>query len=102
MDIPDSVLNMFVLASGICFLGTAVLKTYAEQMAFEPKKPVPHNGRNIPNRPWKIKIFTFHTKIMTIAECSSVDWQGSPDENAGWLPCNQQTFRALSFNLCVR
>lgn len=35
MDVPDPILNIFVLASGIFFLGSAVLKTYAEQMAFE-------------------------------------------------------------------
>lgn len=34
-DASDAVLNGFVLTSGLCFLSSAILKTYAEQMSFE-------------------------------------------------------------------
>jgi hypothetical protein len=91
MDVPDPVLNMLVLASGICFLSSAVLKTYAEQMAFEEQK----NRYHAMGETYKAAIARFDTHV------SNSDFDRARDillligkealmENAGWLRLHRQ------------
>lgn len=91
MDVPDSVLNLLVLASGICFLGSAVLKTYAEQMAFEEQK----NRYHAMGETYKSALARFDGYV------SKNDYDRARDvlfligkealtENAGWLRLHRQ------------
>ena len=91
MDVPDPVLNLFVLASGICFLGSAVLKTYAEQMAFDEQK----NRYHVMGETYKAALTKFDDHL------SKNDLHRARDvllligkealtENAGWLRLHRQ------------
>ena len=91
LDIPDPVLNMLVLASGTCFLGSAVLKTYAEQMAYEEQKNRYHAMGEI----YKTALEKFDAYVA----CSAFDrardvlllvGKEALTENAGWLRLHRQ------------
>ncbi len=91
MDVPDPVLNMFVLASGICFLGSAVLKTYAEQMAFEEQM----NRYHAMAETYKTALARFdgHVAQKDIDRARGVlllIGKEALTENAGWLRLHRQ------------
>lgn len=91
MDVPDPVLNMFVLASGICFLGSAVLKTYAEQMAFEEQK----NRYHVMGETYKTALVRFdglvsHNDLDRARAVLLLIGKEALSENAGWLRLHRQ------------
>ena len=91
MDIPDNVLNMFVLASGICFLGSAVLKTYAEQMAFEEQKNRYHvMGETYNTALARFDIHVSQNHFGRARDVLLLIGKEALTENAGWLRLHRQ------------
>jgi hypothetical protein len=91
MDVPDPALNMFVLASGICFLGSAVLKTYAEQMAFEEQK----NRYHVMGETYKTALARFDVHLSQnnfdrARDVLLLIGKEALTENAGWLRLHRQ------------
>lgn len=91
VNVPDPVLNLFVLASGTCFLGSAVLKTYAEQMAFEEQK----NRYYAMSETYKIAATRFDTYVSVnnfdrARGILLLIGKEALMENAGWLRLHRQ------------
>lgn len=91
MDVPDPVLNMFVLASGICFLGSAVLKTYAEQMAFDEQKNRYHvMGETYKTAMARFDIHASQNDFDRARDVLLLIGKEALTENAGWLRLHRQ------------
>jgi hypothetical protein len=91
MDVTDPALNMFVLASGVCFLGSAVLKTYAEQMAFEEQK----NRYHVMGETYKTALARYDGHLSQndfgrAREVLLLIGKEALTENAGWLRLHRQ------------
>ena len=91
MDVPDDILNRLVLASGLCFLGSAVLRTYAEQMAFEEQKNRYHAMVQIYQA--ALKAFDGHIARNDFDQARNVlllIGKEALAENAAWLRLHRQ------------
>ena len=91
LDAPIIYLNTFVLISGIFFLGSAVLKNYAEQMAFEEQK----NRYYAMGEIYKAAIIRFdfyvsQNEIDRAREVLLLVGKEALTENAGWLRLHRQ------------
>jgi len=87
----DSFLNMLVLASGICFLISAVLKNYADQMAFEEHK----NRYHVMGEIYKTALsrFDIYMSQHDFARAQNIlilIGKEALAENAGWLRLHRQ------------
>lgn len=91
LDVPDPVLNMFVLASGTCFLGSAVLKTYAEQMAFEEQENRYHAmGEIYKTALARFDVHVEHNAFDRARNVLLLVGKEALTENAGWLRLHRQ------------
>lgn len=91
MSASDLILNFFVLSSGVCFLGSGVLKTYAEQMAYREQKDRYQMMAKIYN--FALSKFDEHIEKNNINLARNIIFLTGKEaltENAGWLRLHRQ------------
>lgn len=91
MGANDMVLNLFVLSSGICFLGSGVLKTYAAQMAYQEQKDRYQMMAQI----YQFALSKFDDCVVknNMAQARNILFLTGKEaltENAGWLRLHRQ------------